>query len=551
MNKPLFKRLLQPYTLSAISFLLALCVFAIMLYVTPFFGGGFWLQLGVFTISLLTSFGSLSLGLLRSARIWLKLLAFAPASLGIGTILGATFLSYSLVRDGASIHSFSSMEDSRTGSTHIGTGDREISIGYMKLSSRAEQPASPIVYLSGGPGGSGTVSMYAYGRYSLFQALRSVSDVIVYDQRGTMPWAGDWMICADPWTPDWTFTPESLVRNKIERTRACYNKYLAKGVDPAAYNTINNAEDLESLRKHLGVDKLNLWATSYGTHLALTYMKRYPLNVDKAILHGTEGLDDTLKTPVQIQAALEKVSQLASRDPDISAHLPDLLAAIERLLARADKGELILNPEPTSNSDSGAGKPLIFSKWELQFYLSEMLRTASSSLAIPAHVYAALQGDMRGFEGWARSMRKEQPRVALMPTYMDCASYASAERLALIAEQAPKTLLGDAINFSLPQLCAGIDAPVLGDDFRAPFSSDIPTLFISGDFDARTPIDNAKRAAQDFRNAHHLIIQGAGHGNDLFLSSDEILENMLMFFRTAEVKSTIIFLKTEVQQLNP
>lgn len=48
----------------------------------------------------------------------------------------------------------------------------------------AERPGSPIVFLAGGPGvpgiGMGRVPVY----FRLFQQLRSVSDVILLDQRG-------------------------------------------------------------------------------------------------------------------------------------------------------------------------------------------------------------------------------------------------------------------------------------------------------------------------------------------------------------------------------
>ena len=45
--------------------------------------------------------------------------------------------------------------------------------------------------------------------------------------------------------------------------------WRSKGVDLAAYNTNESADDLEDLRKALGASKISLWATSYGTHLAL------------------------------------------------------------------------------------------------------------------------------------------------------------------------------------------------------------------------------------------------------------------------------------------
>ena len=61
---------------------------------------------------------------------------------------------------------------------------RWIRLGYVKFPSTSARPGPPIVYLAGGPGGSG-VRTAAGPRFPLFMALREVADVIAFDQRGT------------------------------------------------------------------------------------------------------------------------------------------------------------------------------------------------------------------------------------------------------------------------------------------------------------------------------------------------------------------------------
>ncbi|MCH7974579.1 MAG: hypothetical protein IH949_11980, partial [Bacteroidetes bacterium] len=69
---------------------------------------------------------------------------------------------------------------------------RLIPINFVRFRSISKNPGSPIVYLAGGPGSSGIQT--ARRSFSLFMALREVSDVIVFDQRGT----GDQsMVCPD------------------------------------------------------------------------------------------------------------------------------------------------------------------------------------------------------------------------------------------------------------------------------------------------------------------------------------------------------------------
>src|SRR5215216_4479398 len=59
-----------------------------------------------------------------------------------------------------------------------------IELAFVRFKSTAKNPGPPIVYLAGGPGGSGIFTAMG-SRFPLFMALREVADVIAYDQRGT------------------------------------------------------------------------------------------------------------------------------------------------------------------------------------------------------------------------------------------------------------------------------------------------------------------------------------------------------------------------------
>ena len=54
--------------------------------------------------------------------------------------------------------------------------------------------------------------------------------------------------------------------------------------------------------------------------------------------------------------------------------------------------------------------------------------------------------------------------------------------------------------------------------FGAPVRSDIPALLISGTLDGRTPVRNGEEVLEYLPKAQHLIIEGAGHSDPLFLS---------------------------------
>ncbi len=528
----------QPFRYAGLFFGISLAAIFLAIYCWPLFDMDFWLETFTLLISLALSLDLLAYGLFRTRSWWIKATALVPGLALVALVFALVFIVHAKYQAGASIHVFTSKED------HSNNNSRIIDLAYMKLSATYHSAASPIIYLAGGPGWGGTTTLITSGRAPLFQAMRAIGDVIVYDQRGTMPWAGDWLVCPETWQPSnfhEAFSTMRSLKEQSENINSCANQYRQKGIHLSSYNTNNNAADLEALRRHLGVKKISLWATSYGTHLALAYIKLYPQHVEKVIMHGVEGLDDTLKTPMQIQHALEKIAMLAAQDNTIGAHTSNLIGDIQELLDKAESGKLALKYQNNNVTET-----IKLSKFELQFYLSQLLGSAHSSLSIPARIAAAKQGNLSGFRELAIQMRSRQ-RESLMPYFMDCASYASPERLALIAQQKPHTLLGDAINFPFPDICSAIDAEDLGSEFRSPAKSDVPVLFISGDLDARTPIENAQQAALGFPNAQHLIIHGAGHGNELFLSSEKILQTMLEFMKNeklsvAEIDIPINFL---------
>jgi hypothetical protein len=82
--------------------------------------------------------------------------------------------------------------------------------------------------------------------------------------------------------------------------------------------------------------------------------------------------------------------------------------------------------------------------------------------------------------------------------------------------------------------------PDLGEAFRAPLSSDVPVLMISGTLDGRTAPHQATELASGMPNAVQIIIDGAGHSDPLFLSSPRILTAMQEFMRGDKPSQTRI-----------
>src|ERR671937_307321 len=56
------------------------------------------------------------------------------------------------------------------------------------------------------------------------------------------------------------------------------------GSSRSFYSTRDHADDIDAVRPALGVDKIALWGTSYGTQLSVAYALTYPSHVSRLLL---------------------------------------------------------------------------------------------------------------------------------------------------------------------------------------------------------------------------------------------------------------------------
>ena len=196
--------------------------------------------------------------------------------------------------------------------------EREITIPYYRLRSDSPTPASPIFLLHGGPGSSWLDQFPEDNMAKEVAFYRTISDVVVFDQRGGGRSRPE-MTCPDRGAvpPGRLFTTGMVADVLRDLAVRCRDRWLRAGVDLAAYNTVENAADVNDLRLALGYGKITLIGGSYGSHLALQFMRQYPNAVDRVVLFGIEGPDDTWDRPSATLATLGRIAAAAEQSPGI------------------------------------------------------------------------------------------------------------------------------------------------------------------------------------------------------------------------------------------
>ncbi|HLL74601.1 MAG TPA: alpha/beta hydrolase [Pyrinomonadaceae bacterium] len=408
-----------------------------------------------------------------------------------------------------------------------------IELAFVRFKSTSENPGPPVVYLAGGPGGSG-IGAATGSRFPLFMAMREVGDVIAFDQRGTGRSKPN-LSCYERWDFPLHVAPTraELVRVARERSRSCAQYWRGiQRVDLAGYTTNESADDLDALRVALGAKQISLWGISYGTHLALATVRRHPRSVARLILAGTEGPDHTYKLPSNIERHLADLSAAVAADAEVGRDVPDLRALMRSVYERLEREPAVVE---VTDPQTKQKVRVTVNKFMMQFLSASNIGTTTEEF-YPLIYWRAARGDFAPTaEAWLRLSRSDFGNA--MSFVMDCASGATAARRERIAREAKEALLGELADQAFPDVCAEWNAPDLGDEFRSPVRSDVPALFISGTLDARTPVSNAEEYRAGFANSAHLVIEGAVHSDPLFLSSPRIKEVMLDFMLGRPVTS--------------
>jgi pimeloyl-ACP methyl ester carboxylesterase len=404
---------------------------------------------------------------------------------------------------------------------------RRIEIGFVRFRSTNPNPGAPIVYLAGGPGGSGVAT--ARGpRQPVFLALRAVADVIALDQRGVglsnhiPPCAATRRL-----DPAAGLSEATLTAYYRETLQACVLRWRAAGVAVEGYTTEQSADDLEDLRRALGVRRIDLWGISYGTHLAFATMRRHPDSVGRVALASVEGMAQTVKLPARVDAAFARI------DAALGGGLAERMRRVHARFDAAPQSFSVAGPDGASigfRADSFALR-----------MMAGFLAKNPEGFAQLAGAYAALDAGQTGALApliW--DFFYKAPLSVGMGELMDIASGIGDARLAQVRRQAPPSLAGMAVNFPMPQLRGSVAGLDLGARFRREIGSNRPVLLFSGDLDVRTPLEEQAEATAGLADLHRILVRNGGH--DLFEAHPDVPALLVAFFSGRRVGVTELVL---------
>jgi pimeloyl-ACP methyl ester carboxylesterase len=369
--------------------------------------------------------------------------------------------------------------------------------------------------LAGGPGSSSLdVASYMLGQG--LDAILDRRDFILFDQRGT-GYSQPRLDCTEreavtPMLLDGSLSPEGIQQAILDAFRRCRERLMGQGIDLSAYHSAASAADLNDLRSALGYEKLNLYAVSYGTRLALTLMRDYPDAVRSAVLDSAYPLQVNLYTALAPNAdrAFNAFFNRCAADPNCNASYPGLRLAFYGLV-----DQLNAAPVFVSFFAGGAERIVRLDGGLLIDVLFVGLYNPAVTASMPQMIFDIRQGEYDIL----------RTRLAL---YFDTGGALGMQMAVQCAEEFPFNVPEEAYAAAQgvqPQIaafyptsvqplfaaCREWPTPPADPRENLPVSSDLPTLVLAGEHDPITPPDWGRMVDSDLSNAYFYEFPGNGH----------------------------------------
>src|SRR5262249_34167472 len=147
--------------------------------------------------------------------------------------------------------------------------------------------ADPLVFNQGGPG-FGSIDTYV--GIMLSSPFRAKRDLIAFDQRGT-GYSQPTLTCPEIISETIATLDQNLSIAEgdslyNDAALQCRDRLTHAGVNLSAYNSQENAADVDDLRVALGYSQLNLYGVSYGSLLVLDTLRFFGSSVRTAVIDG-------------------------------------------------------------------------------------------------------------------------------------------------------------------------------------------------------------------------------------------------------------------------
>jgi pimeloyl-ACP methyl ester carboxylesterase len=408
---------------------------------------------------------------------------------------------------------------------------------YVERLAAGGTPRGVMFLIAGGPGQGSAGAFDLASNGAQFRDQFPGYTLIAFDPRGTG--RSGVLRC-----PELQADPSASPAREQALVAKCATEI---GPNRTFYSTRDHADDIDAVRQALGVDKIALWGTSYGTQLSVAYALTYPGHVDRLLLDSVA--DASGRDPFSLDDLSQMPKGLASLCSGglCRAATSNFVGEVVRLANRMAAHPL------TGNVAKPGGGTVTVRASGVDLLGGAVLDTdlnAGLAAELPAAVHAALHGQARPLLRLVQLDRESSVTPAtdlsmglLAATVCDDGPFPWQPETPIAQRQA----LLDAARNALPAGATGPFGKWATDigpaalcllwppQARRPGIGsgplpNVPVLVLAGERDLRTPASNAAAIAARFPQGRLLTVPGVGHsvlGADFSSCSSDAVKTWL------------------------
>lgn len=338
--------------------------------------------------------------------------------------------------------------------------------------------------------------------------IRDKRDIVLLSQRGT---GGDNHFLCPQAASDDNLQGYLDPFFSVASLKACRDA-LAKKYDLSQYSTFHAAEDMNELRLALGYDTINLMGGSYGTRMALIYMRQYPGSVRSAMLNGVAPVAaiNPLYHALSAQSALEKLLNACAENPRCAETYPNAKEEFWAVIDRLDNNPvevMVTHPVTVKKVPVWMTRDVFAESIRFQMY------SERGAAVVPAKIHEAFLGNYVPFLEDSINYNRTIVNMLSLGLLMcvTCNEDVSRIETDMISSLHDGTYLGEVRVRDQMAACAVWPETELPDDFGDPVKVNVPVLLLSGILDPVTPPRWGEEAHHNLPNSLHVAVPGS-HG---------------------------------------
>lgn len=384
-----------------------------------------------------------------------------------------------------------------------------LDIAFAIIKARQQPAPSDAVLIFAGGWGS---SILRHIHYFSDHFLGEDRDIILYDYRG-LGYSSP-SICPGIGEEVFQFllkdkSHEAYSNWQVQRFDQCLDELTAQGIDFAQYGTDNRSRDANLLAERLPYDSYNLFGTSGGTRTIQRFMRNATVSIRSAIFDSTVpiGHPIILDGFHNYQQSLGRIFAHCLDDPVCQKAYPNLKERFLTFLQTLDEQPLALKLRglPKAYLNKQEVNALVYNQlYEennfgfLPFYLEALIGRKSAMLRrlINQHEMHSTVIETFNAPGFLNYMN----------------DYKIFHNDSLIQAQRPATLAAyEVLDAYLHYFIQDKRFHKYPNEAK-PISSDVPSLFLVGNYDPTTPPAYTEFMLGNFTQAHFVQLPKVGHG---------------------------------------